>query len=228
MFGSLLKAGLGLAGAFGGKKSKYNPGYAQADVLNNTPNIIKPYYNPFITEGADINQRLRPEYERMAYQPNDWLHNIESQYEESPGYKYKRNKLLKGAHNTAAAHGFAGTDEDIRGRSELMNGILSEDMQKYLENIGSIHGKGLTGLESRVERGYGASNNLANLLAQIDMAKAGAMGQGAAHAGQAQGNVFSALSGLVNAGFGNGRGGRGGGGGGGWGSGGGGIFGGMF
>lgn len=206
----LANAGVGLAGSIFGGRKKNNPGNAAMEQMRGIPQYGYNAYNPFINAAQEIEPGLRGQYNNMAYNPQDVLGGFQSGYTESPGYKYMFNKLNKEAGNTAAAGGFLGTDEDIRGRSEMHAGLLDNYMQQYLNNIFNIQGKGLGGLEQRAERGFGASGALADYLGGYGGAAGAYAGYGKAYQNQANQNTWSALSDLINVGIGSMGGGAGG------------------
>ena len=154
------------------------------------------------------------QYGQMANNPGNYLNNIYSGYSESPGYQYQKNQLLKDAGNTAAAGGYAGTEEDVKNRTSLVQALLSGDIQQYLQNYLGIQGQGLAGreraeigkagqygqgldiLENQAGRGYHAASSLADYLGGNAGAQAGLAYQG--QAGQ-NANRTALLSSLMQA-----------------------------
>lgn len=151
----------GLLSILGGGK---NPAKAAMPYLNQIPQVGKDAYNPFIQQGQQAAGQLSPIYSQMAGDPSGYLNQLLGAYEPSKGYQYRENKLNQQAHNTAAAGGYAGTGGDIQGRSELINALMGEDMQQFLENIFRTQGAGMQGLENSAGRGFQASGSLADFL----------------------------------------------------------------
>jgi hypothetical protein len=195
-------AGIGLAGSLFGGRKRNNPGNAAMEQMRGIPQYGYNAYNPFINAGAMQEPQLRGQYEQMAYNPMGVLGGHQAGYTESPGYKYMFDKLNKEAGNTAAAGGYAGTDEDIRGRSEMHAGLLDNYMQQYLNNIFNLQGQGLGGLEKRSDRGFTASGALADYLGGYGGAMGAYAGYGRAHQNEANQNTWSALSDLIGVGIG--------------------------
>ncbi len=196
----MAQAGMGVAGSLFGRRKKYNPGAAGMEQLNRIPEYGYNAYNPFIQQGQEANQGLPQQYQQQAFDPAGYLHGMESQYQESPFMQYRKKQLMKSAGNTAAAGGFYGTENDVNNRSEMINALMGEDMQQYLQNVGGIQGRGLEGLESRVGRGFDASSNLADYLGGVGGARAAYSGMSAGHRGESLGNTWNSLSNLINIG----------------------------
>jgi len=143
-------------------------------------------------------------YGQMATDPLSYLRNIEGAYQPSAGYQYRKGQLLKDAGNTAAAGGYAGTEEDIASRTALVNALMSGDMQQFLSNITGIQGAGLSGkerlhdmgnqlLESQAGRGFQASGSLADYLGGNLGAQSGLAYQGQANKNANQNALINAL-----------------------------------
>lgn len=190
---ALIQGGTALYNTFG----KNNPGRAAGNALGPIQGYGQSAYNPFIQQGQRAESQLFPQYSQMAGNPTDFYNNILKQYQPSAGYQYQEDKLNKAAGNTAAAGGFAGTDEDVRGRSEMLQQLMGGDMQRFLENILGIQGRGMQGLEQRVDRGYSASSNLADYAGSAATQQAGFDAYGRNQANKARNSGLSALSGLI-------------------------------
>lgn len=203
----LVGPAMGLAGSLIGGKNKNNPANAAMQHLDRLPGYANENYNPFIGAGREIETKLRPQYEQMAYNPADVLGGFQGQYTDSPGYKYMLDKLNKGAHNTAAASGFLGTNEDVRNRSEMHAGLLDNYMQQYLNNIFGIQNTGLGGLEKRSDRGFAASGALADYLGGYGGAAGAYSAYGKSHQNQGRQDTWNSLSNLINVGMRSGMGG---------------------
>lgn len=171
-----------LFGGGGGDSPYQDPAAAAMPYLNQVPGVGKEYYNPFIESGRQAEGITNPIYGQMTQNPQDFLNSIMRGYSPSEGYKFKEKYLQQGAHNTAAAGGLAGTENDVLNRNELVRESLGQDMQNYLENVLGIQGRGLTGQEQRTHRGFLGSKELAdflrgNLESQATLAFQGAQGQ---------------------------------------------------
>lgn len=188
---------LGLLGASRGARNSANPSQATAPYLQRAAQYGQQAYNPFIQEGQQTGNQLFPTQDQMAQNPVDYYNQLMSQYQPSQGYQYRESQLNKAAGNTAAAGGFAGTENDIANRTELINALMGQDMQQFLQNVLGIQGAGLQGQEERVNRGFGASHGLANYMGEVSGAQAGNAYAGQANRNQGRAGVYSALSGLI-------------------------------
>lgn len=212
-----------------------DPSRESAPYLQAIPQEGRNAYNPFIQQGQQAEQQLggeynallqnRPDYSQMGNDPLGYLNQLQSQYQPSEGYQYRKGQLQKEAAANAAAGGFRGTQGDTQNQNEFINRLMGEDMQQFLSNVFGIHergqqgmerqhGAGLAGLERRANQGFQGAGNLADYLGSN-------LGQQGAYAyhGQAQRNanrqgLFNAAIGAAagGAGFGAGSGGGGGGG----------------
>ena len=185
-----------LGDLFGGGQDYPNPAGAASPFLEQIPGIGREHYTPFIEEGRTAAGMANPIYNQMTQDPTAFLNSLMRGYNPSEGYRFKEREMLNAAHNTAAAGGFAGTQEDVRNRTGLVQSLLNEDMQQFLTNLFGIQGAGLRGQERRIDRGYESSGNLANFIAQALGAQAGNAFQG-----QHQQNVYDATNRSSNMNF---------------------------
>jgi hypothetical protein len=93
--------------------------------------------------------------------------------------------MLGAARNSAASGGILGTQFDQENQQDIMRGLLGQDQQQYLSNIMDIIGSraGTLGQQGGYEsgignRGAGAADNLANILAGNASQRAGLQFQG--------------------------------------------------
>jgi hypothetical protein len=195
---------LGGAGRGAGRPAEGAANFANA-FLQEIPGRAHEQLDPFINQGRGADEILnneyarllqnRPEYSRMGEDPTGYLNELLGQYQPSAGYQYRKNNLLQGAGATAAAGGFRGTKGDVRNQSELVNALMSGDIQEYLQNVLGIqkygqeamerqHAAGLGGYQNMAGRGFEAAGSLADILG-------GNLGQqaGLQFAGRQQGNA---------------------------------------
>jgi hypothetical protein len=217
-------------GSFGLKNNNPNPANNAMSYLDRVPGIGRQYLEPYIGQGREgeamargnydvidslyssspdlySNTELDPEYGAMGHDPAAFLDRLQKSYTPSAGYKYKEKQLRDSMSNTAAEGGFRGTQADEARRAEATSGILSQDMQQFLENVLGIKGQGLAGLErmlagrerfqerqlggreraftgkadlerERGSRGYDAAKELASLLSGNTASQAGLGFQG--------------------------------------------------
>jgi len=127
---------------------------------------IKQGYQPYAQAGQQAMDTTQPQYQRMAKDPQSMINEILAGYEQSPGAKYQQDRLGQGMANTAAAGGYRGTGYDQAQQGELMQGLMSQDMQQWLQNVTGMQGRGMQGLEQATGRGYNAMEGIGSVLGQ--------------------------------------------------------------
>lgn len=132
--------------------------------LNQIPGIAHQGYDSYINQGRDASGRTKGAYEGMMDDPTGFINKIMQQYQTSEGYGVARDKLTKEMGNTAASGGVAGTPMDQANQAEGVHGLLSQDMQQFLQNALGRYDKGLEGEEGIATRGYDASGRLTDAL----------------------------------------------------------------
>lgn len=151
-----------LSKLFGGGGA--NPMDAANQYLNQIPGVAHQGYDDYINAGKDASGKTKSAYESMMEDPTGFINNIMSQYKESEGYGFAKDRLTKEMSNTSAAGGIAGTPYDQMNQAEGVQGLLSKDMQQFLENALGRYDKGLSGEEGIADRGYDASGKLTDAI----------------------------------------------------------------
>ncbi len=190
---ALIQGGTSLYNTFG----RNNPARAAGKEMGRIAGYGQQAYNPFIQQGQSAMQQLGPQYGQMAGQPTDFYNNILSQYKPSAGYQYKEDRLNQLGHNTAAAGGYAGTQGDIENRSQMISGLLGDDMQQYLQNILGIQGSGQAGLQRQSDIGFGAASGLADYLGTNALNKSNLIANQSRHGNEGRSSALSSLAGLI-------------------------------
>ena len=172
-----------LSKLFGGGGSS-NPADAAQPYLNQIPGVAHQGYDPYINRGLDAGGKAQTQYDRLLSDPTGFINEIMKNYKESDSYNFAKDRLTKEMGNTAAAGGIAGTPLDQMNQAEGVQGLLSKDMQQYLQNALGVYGTGLSGEQGLYDTGFNASSNLTDALG-------GALNQqaGLAFQGQQQKNM---------------------------------------
>lgn len=131
--------------------------------MDQIPGVGKQYYNPFIDRGERAGSKLEGEYGKLM-NPTSFMDEIMKHYTESEGAKYEKNELGRGIGATAAAGGFAGTPEHQKEYGEMASGLMSKDMQQYLQNALGVYNTGLSGEQDFYGKGFDASGKLADMI----------------------------------------------------------------
>lgn len=194
-FSSLLGNGLGMS-------SGSNPANAAMPYLEQIPGVAEKYYNPYITMGQEAGNNIHSEYQQMLSDPEAYINAIYAAYEPSDAYQYQQEQMLDTASNASAAGGYTGTEDDIRRQEEITQGLLSQDMQQWLNNVLGVTNTGLQGESHLNDIGYGASGQAANMTADALNSQATAAYMGQAHQNAAAGALMNGLLKLMTGGIG--------------------------
>ena len=187
-------------------KSYQDPSAAAQPYLNQIPATITPYYQPYIDTGQQAGGVLSDQYGRMSTDPMGYYNEIMGGYTESPGAQYQQEQMQKQMSANAAAGGFTGTEYDQQRQAEALSGILSQDQQRYYQDVTGAQQYGLGGEQSLYNTGYGASSSLANALGSNLAAQAGLAYQGVAGENAYNQARHNAMLGLLGTGMGAGAG----------------------
>ena len=153
-----------LSNILGGGK---NPADSAMPYLNQIPDTLRQYFDPYAQTGLEAKDRLSGEYDNLLSDPQSFINALMSGYEESDAYKGRRDEALEAAGNSAAAGGFSGTPIDQKRQADMVNSLLSQDQQQYLQNALGAYGLGLQGEQGLFNTGYNAANQLGGGLANL-------------------------------------------------------------
>jgi len=171
MWPAIIAAGTSLLGNIISSQGQDGGGDPGA-ILQQAHQMGKETFDPYIKRGHAAQDTLSGHYNRAANRPMDFLNEIITGYKPSEGYKFREKQALNAARNSAASGGISGTQNDQLAQSELVSGLLGQDMQQWLQNVLGIQGMGLGGLENEAGRGFGASQSLADLLGNVSGSQA--------------------------------------------------------
>lgn len=190
-FGSnLANVGYGLFGDAGapykkaGKElNKYLP-WAQA------------YQNPFFQAGAGALPQFQ-EWLGGMKDPSQFINNMMGQYQESPWAKYQQQQAIRAGQNAGSASGLTGSTPLAQFMEQTAQGISSQDMQNWLQNVLGTNLQYGAGLGELVSGGRGSANTLTNLMSDYMTNKA-KLRYNEERANQGQwGGLFSGLGHLM-------------------------------
>lgn len=132
--------------------------------LDQIPGVAHQGYDEYINSGKDAAGQTKSQYENLMNDPTGFINKIMEQYKTSEGYGFAKDRLMKEMGNTAAMGGIAGTPYDQMNQAEGVHGLLSQDMQQFLQNALGRYDTGLEGEEGIANRGYQASGQLTDAL----------------------------------------------------------------
>jgi len=174
-------------------KGGKNPADAAMPYLDQIPGMEQQNYNPYIQRGSTAYDTMTPSLNRMTTDPTGFIDELMKHYQESQGYKLKRDEGLRAAGNTAAAGGMRGSLSDIETESRLADSLLGDDMQQWLQNVLGIQKEGLQGESHLYDTGFDATKNLTGDLSNVLGTKASLAFQGQANKNQQKSDLFSGL-----------------------------------
>ena len=142
---------------FGGNKAdKY---------LEKIPGTVKPYFDPYIESGQRALPTLEEQYMNLLRDPSALMSKIGSNFQADPGYQWDVNEMTRAANQAAAAGGMLGTPQNQQQVAQAISGLADKQYQNYLSRALGLYGTGLSGLGDINQRGYEASTNLSQILA---------------------------------------------------------------
>ena len=152
--------------------SQRSPQDAAMPYLNDVERTSRETYNPYIQRGEEAGGSLGRNFNAMSNDPTALINKIMEQYNESPAYQAKRNKALGSAYNAAAYGGNVGGAGHQEASADLVNSLMGEDMQQWLQNALGIQKTGLEGQQGLYNTGFAGSQNLGSDLTNLAGTKA--------------------------------------------------------
>lgn len=166
-----------------------NPATSAMPYLQQIPSTISPYYQPYINAGSSSLNQLMGQYTNLLTNPSMMLNNIGSGYTQSPGYQSQYNQAMNASNQSAAAGGMLGTPENQQQSAQMATDLANQDYWNYMNHALGLYQTGLSGEQGINQMGYGASNELANSLANNLQSEAGLT-----YAGQSEQNKIDAMN----------------------------------
>lgn len=174
-----------------------NPANKASGYLDQIPETLRPYFEPYAKAGQDTIPTLQNEYNKMLGDPGEFLKKIGAGYNESPGYKFMRDQGLVGINNAAAAGGMLGTPQHQQQSGELATNLANQDFYNYLSNALKSYMGGLQGTQDMFHTGYQAGSNYGEDLAQALMSKANLAYSGQQNQNNFRGGLVQSLAGMA-------------------------------
>ena len=150
-----------LSKLFGGGE---NPMNSANQYLNQIPGVGHEGYDPYINRGNTASDKLSGEYGKLIDDPTGFINKLMEGYKPSEGYQFQKGELQKEMGNNAAAGGVAGTAYDTQQQGKAIQGLLSQDMQQFLQNVLGRYDTGLKGEQGFADKGFDATKQLTDLL----------------------------------------------------------------
>jgi hypothetical protein len=145
------------------------------------------YLSPYQQTGVSATGDLYAHLQGMA-DPKAYLASLTSGYQMSPAAKFQEQQGMNVLQNKAAALGLTGSGQETKDALRFSQGIASQDMQQYLNNIlginrqymGGMQGLGGMGLQAGLGMGreaIGGAEDVAKMQMAEEQAKARAAQQ---------------------------------------------------
>lgn len=184
--------GAGLGGLFGDYN---NPADAAMPYMNQIPDALKKYLEPYINAGTSQIPGLENAYGGLINDPGGVMNKIGQGYHQSPGFQFALQQALQGAGHAAAAGGMAGSPQAMQQNMQTATGLANQDYNNWLGNALGMYRTGLQGSQNLFNTGaqtsMGMGEDLASVLA--NQAKLAYEGQNAQN--QSEGGIFGAITG---------------------------------
>lgn len=176
-------------------RGKSNPANAAMPYLDQIPGQLHQAMDPYISRGNDQYAALSQAYGDMS-DPASFLEKAMAGYQPSRGYQMRQNEALTAASNSAAAGGMRGSSQDQIGQARIADSLMGDDIQQWLQNYMNTQQMGLQGKQRIYDQGFGASQGMADNLANVLGSKAQLGMQGQAQQNRSAQNIFSGMLGM--------------------------------
>lgn len=156
-------AASGLMGLLGGHGP--NPYDKASQYMNQIPETLKPYFQPYIERGQRSGNMLEDQYKGLLSDPGAMYNKMGQGYQQSPGFQWQLGQGMNAAENAAAAGGMAGSPQHQQQAATMATGLANQDYNNYMQNVLGMYGQGMQGAQGMNQMGYGASSELGNSMA---------------------------------------------------------------
>ena len=133
--------GAALAKLFGGGNYK-NPSDAAMGEMGNIPDILKQFLMSYINRGNQAGAGAQGEYDKLINDPGGRLNQIGASFHQSPGYQFALDQALRGANQSAASGGMAGSPQAMQQNMTVATGLADQGYNNYLRNAIGLYGTG--------------------------------------------------------------------------------------
>jgi len=164
-------------GLFGGGSNPYD---SEIDTYNKFPGHAMPYMH----NGEWASGAYRGAISNFLKNDGvDYENNVMSQYQESPWAKYQTGELTNAANKAAAAGGYAGTPQEQEALAGKLQGLISQDQQKFYNNAKQPYEFGTQQAGNQAGQGLQANSQYWNYLKALAQAQMGQQGWNSANRG---------------------------------------------
>lgn len=154
---------LGKTGGMFGNNWK-NPGDSSMDYLNQIPDEVRKYLEPYMNAGQQALPGMQKEFGESMSNPGGRANEIGEGYRQSPGFDFAMKQALKARQNAASAGGFAGTPAHEQYAMQTATGLADQDYNQWMQNALNLHGQGVMGNMGLYQTGAQSANNMAQMI----------------------------------------------------------------
>src|ERR1700751_3520310 len=104
-----------------------NPADKAMPYLDQIPDTIKPYYQPYIDAGQQSLSSLMGQYNTLLSNPGAIMNMAGGGFQQSPGYQFQMNQAINAANNAAASGGMAGTPYHQQNAAGMASNLANQD-----------------------------------------------------------------------------------------------------
>lgn len=142
------------------------------------------YYQPYYDQGTNAFNKYGQAIDRMS-NPSQYVSDIYNGYSQSPMAAFQMQEGMRAGNNAAAASGQLGSPAEQMAMQRYAQGVSSQDMQRWYDNVNGANNTYLGGLGNQASTGFGAAermagnrqglaDNLAELLQNLGMSQTNA------------------------------------------------------
>ena len=195
-WGAAIGGGAGaLMGLFGRDS---DPTKRSRELLEQIPEKLRPYFEPYINAGKEQLPGLSREYGSLMNNPNDKLNMIGAGFHESPGYKWALDQGEQAIANAQARGGMAGTKQDAQYSGELANNLANQNYNDFMSRALNMYGMGLSGSQGLAQMGQTAATDYGNTIGSTTQSLAQLAYEREAQKNKNSNNLFSNLMTVLN------------------------------
>lgn len=149
----------------------HDPTKHAGETLDQIPDQVKGYYDPYIGAGQQEMGNLQNQFGQLTSDPGAFMNQLGSGFHESPGYQFALQQAMQGSGHAMAAGGMAGSPMHEQQNMQLATNLGNQYYNSYLKNVLGLYGMGIRGEEGINQMGYNASNSMANQIRDMLMSK---------------------------------------------------------
>lgn len=156
-----------------------NPADAAMDYTNQLESSIAPYYDPYRQAGSQSLNALMQQFMQLINNPAAVQQMLGSQFQASPGYDFAMQAGMNASNNAASAGGNLGSPAHTYNSQQTAMGIQNQEYDNFWDDMLSLYGMGLSGLQGINQMGYQANDAMGGYTAQniMNQAMLAALGQ---------------------------------------------------